>query len=104
MLDSHRALNYLVVQHPGVFVAAAERKGRAFLDSLETRVSDQPSLRRVVTVILSFVDRTTGVRERLSTAVDVTEEWPFLASGGGSTGPLLGLSHHLDDGSLGSRV
>ncbi len=79
-LDSHRALNYLVVQHPGVFIAAAERDGNSVLDNIETRL-DIAGLRRVITVVFTFTDRATGVPDRLFTRVDVTEEWPFLASG-----------------------
>ena len=77
--DGHRALNYLLVQHPGVFIAVAERANTAALESIETRVTQGSMSNRVVTVIFSFVDRAIGVTERLFCRVDVTEEWPFFA-------------------------
>jgi hypothetical protein len=85
--DGHRALNYLLVQHPGLFLAAAERRGHV-LDRIETRVSHVVSGRRHVAVILSFLERGTGVPERVYTTVDVTEEWPFIAGADGSSRPL----------------
>lgn len=93
-LDSHRALNYLIVQHPGLFIAAAERDGKAALDGIDTQV-ELSAVRRVVTVIFTFVDRATGVPERLFTRVDVTEQWPFLAGGAGGESAGLGLQPFL---------
>jgi hypothetical protein len=89
-IDSHRALNYLVVQHPGLFISAAERDEKAGLDSIDTHVKTA-SLRRVVTVVFTFIDRATGVPERLFTRVDVTEQWPFLAAGPTGAAATLGL-------------
>jgi hypothetical protein len=103
-LDSHRALNYLLVQHPGIFVAAAERGGNAILDSIETRVAEAASSRRVVTVILTFINRSTGVPERLFARVDVTEEWPFLAESNNAGAPVLGLANYIDYGPMGSTL
>jgi hypothetical protein len=80
--DGHRALNYLLVQHPGMFLAAAERSGHV-LDRIETRLMQTVAGRRHVAVILNFLERTTGVPERVYTTVDVTEEWPFVASAEG---------------------
>ncbi|HEU5407384.1 MAG TPA: hypothetical protein VFU48_06425 [Nitrospira sp.] len=87
LTDGHRALNYLAVQHPGLFLAAAERREHV-LDRIDTRVSQTAGGRRHVTVILQFLDRTTGVPERLSCTVDVTEEWPFVAGPDGAGAPL----------------
>ena len=36
--QAHRALNYFVMQHPGVFLAVAERAGRQRLQKIETRL------------------------------------------------------------------
>jgi hypothetical protein len=104
LLDSHRALNYLLVQHPGLFLAYAERNELAVLDSIETRLTDSPGLRRVVTVVLTFLDRATGVPERVFTRVDTTEEWPFLAdvSNGGTS--VLALRPFIDNGLQGTIV
>ena len=85
--DGHRALNYLLVQHPGMFLAAAERPNHV-LDRIETRITQLVSGRRQVAVILSFLDRGTGVPERVYATVDVTEEWPFVSSADGSVAPL----------------
>ncbi len=87
LTDGHRALNYLTVQHPGLFLAAAERREH-ILDRIDTRVNQTAGGRRHVTVILQFLDRTTGVPERLSCTVDVTEEWPFVAGPDGVGAPL----------------
>src|SRR5205085_12458761 len=57
--EGHRALNYFLVQHPGLFAAMAERANRAGLDSIETRVRQGNMGNRVVTVILTFIDRAT---------------------------------------------
>jgi hypothetical protein len=93
--DGHRALNYLLVQHPGMFLAAAERRNHT-LDRIETRVLQTVGGRRHVAVILHFLDRATGVPERLYCTVDVTEEWPFVASTDGSS-PALGFAPFLDN-------
>jgi hypothetical protein len=85
--DGHRALNYLLVQHPGIFLAAAERRGHR-LDRIETRVMQAMGTRRHVAVILTFLDLATGVPERLYCSVDVTEEWPFVVGAEGGMAPL----------------
>ena len=94
--DGHRALNYLLVQHPGMFLAAAERQNHQ-LDRIETRVLQAVAGRRHVAVILTFLDRTTGVPERVFCTVDVTEEWPFVIGGDGSTF-LIGFTPFLESG------
>ena len=94
--DGHRALNYLLVQHPGMFLAAAEREDQ-LLDRIETRVQLSAGGRRHVVVILVFVDRATGVAERVFCSVDVTEEWPFVLGGDGAASPL-GFAPFLENG------
>lgn len=103
-LDSHRALNYLLVQHPGIFVATAQRARRAILDAIETRVMEAASSRRVVTVIFTFIDKATGVPERLFARVDVAEEWPFLTETAHAGAAPLGLASYVDCGVWGSTV
>jgi hypothetical protein len=93
--DGHRALNYLLVQHPGMFLAATERRNHV-LDHIDTRVIHTVGGRRHVAVILIFLDRGTGVPERLYCTVDVTEEWPFIASSENVLTPL-GFSPFLDN-------
>jgi hypothetical protein len=98
--DVHRALNYLVMQHPGIFLLAAEKQERHQLDRIETRLVQGPSARRQVAVILSFVERSTGVVERYFTRVDITEEWPFVSDAEGGRG-AIGLSPYLENSMLG---
>jgi len=90
MTDGHRALNYLLLQHPGMFLAAAERSGH-LLDRIETRVMQGVGGRRHVAVILSFLDRATNVPERVYCTVDITEEWPFVVAPDG-----LGFAPYVD--------
>jgi hypothetical protein len=89
--DAHRGLNYLLVQHPGVFLAAAERVERHILDRIETREIQGMGARKLVAVIFTFLDRATGVPERLYCRVDVTEEWPFIADSMDGSRHALGL-------------
>lgn len=91
-LDTHRALNYVLVQHPGFFVAIAERSEECMLDRIETRSVSSSALRTHVAVIATFIKRMTGVPERLFCVVDVSERWPFIAGTSESgTGPLAML-------------
>jgi hypothetical protein len=101
--DSHRALNYLVIQHPGIFLAAVERASSRELDRIDTQLIQGASARKQVAVILSFLDPTTGVAERLFTRVDVTEEWPFVADVDGGQGPL-GLQPYIESSLFGMPI
>lgn len=98
--DVHRALNYLIMQHPGIFLSAAERHERHLLDRIDTRVIQAPGARKQVAVILSFIETSTGLTERLFTRVDVTDEWPFVADADGGRG-ALGLMPYLESALLG---
>lgn len=102
--DPHRALNYLLVQHAGPFVAAAQRAQSSLLDSIQIRVDERSNARRIVTVIFTFIDRATAVPERLFARVDVTEEWPFLVESPHGGASPLGLRPYVDDGSMGSAL
>jgi hypothetical protein len=99
--DEHRALNYSLMQHPGLFLAAAERAGQQVLDRVETRLLQGAGTRRLVNVILTFLDLTTGVPERLFCRVDVTEEWPFLADDVDGRRSPLGLLPYVEGNILG---
>jgi hypothetical protein len=69
--DEHRALNYLVVRYPAIYVAAAEQHGRnASLTGVEVRPSRLSGVRNMVDVVFSYTHRET----------DVTEEFPFLVT------------------------
>jgi hypothetical protein len=95
--DAHRALNFLLMRHPGLFLAAAERAGKSALDKIETRVIHGLGTRRLVAVILTFLDLTTGVPERLFCRVDVTEEWPFVADQADGSPAPLGLLPFIEN-------
>ncbi|MEV0115915.1 hypothetical protein AB0H77_22145 [Streptomyces sp. NPDC050844] len=99
--DAHRALNYVVVQHPGLFLAAAERRGKQVMERIEARQIHGLGTRRVVAVILTFLNVTTGVPERLFTRVDVTEEWPFIADREDGTRAPLGLLPYVENELMG---
>jgi hypothetical protein len=89
--DAHRALNFALVQHPGLFISAVQRMESSVLDRIETRPMHGPEARRQVALILTFLDRATGVPERLFCVIDVSEEWPFLADGADGSRAPLGL-------------
>lgn len=77
--DDHRALNYVATRYSQIYTTLAEQQNEnASLARVEVRSSALSGARLVVDVILSFVNRTTGVTTRYSLQVDVTEEWPFL--------------------------
>lgn len=79
--DEHRALNYLATRYPAIYNLGAERFGAGYsLLSIETAPSRLSGTRRMVNVNLVFVQRETQVPDRYSVRVDVTEEFPFLAS------------------------
>jgi hypothetical protein len=99
-MDTHRALNYVLVQHPGLALSVSERP-KSVLDRIETRPVQGTDMRRMVAVILTFVSRTTGVPERLFCRVDVTEEWPFLVEDSGTSVPILGLMPYVEQGASG---
>jgi hypothetical protein len=99
--DAHRALNYALMQHPGIFLAAAERAGRQVLDRIETRIIRGLGPRRVVAIVLTFLDIATGVPERLFCRIDVTEEWPFVAGEAGVSQSPLGLMPFVENELLG---
>jgi hypothetical protein len=79
--DEHRALNYLATRYPAVYERASAQLDRNFyLTAVETTGSRLSGVRRLVNVILVFTHRQTQEVERYSVRVDVTEEFPFLAS------------------------
>jgi hypothetical protein len=96
--DPQRAVNYVLMQHPGPLLAAAERQKRGILERIETRQLNDLGARKVIAVIFSFVDRTTGVVERLFCRIDVTEEWPFIAdSPSGTPGSPVALLPYVEN-------
>jgi hypothetical protein len=79
--DEHRALNYLTVRYPAIFVTVADAHARnQALTSVEVRPSALSGVRKIVEVIFCFTNRATDVVEKFFVRVDVTEEFPFLVT------------------------
>ena len=79
--DEHRALNYLAMRYPAIYVLVAEAFGRNLsLSAVETRLSRLSGTRKLVDAIFSCTHRTTDVMEKYFCRVDVTEEFPFLVT------------------------
>jgi hypothetical protein len=79
--DEHRALNYVATRFPAVYNLCAERFGSGFaLTAIETAPSRLSGTRRLVNITIVFTHRETQLPDRYSVRVDVTEEFPFLAS------------------------
>ena len=77
--DEHRAINYLALQHPGIYhlVAQENLDGKALI-GIDARHSHSGG-RRIATVRFSFRQRLTELTERFQIRVDVTG-LPFLES------------------------
>lgn len=81
-LDEHRAINYLALRYPAMYAKAYELFATGFsLNSVDVQPSEVGMTRNLVDVIFSFRDRSTNFVEKWSARVDVTEEFPFLATG-----------------------
>jgi PatG C-terminal len=79
--DADRALNYLAVRYERIYEVVAEAHLRnQSLSSIDARPAALAGARRLVDVVFSFADRSTDVVDRWSVRVDVTEEFPYLAS------------------------
>jgi hypothetical protein len=79
--DEHRALNYLAVRYPSIYVKTVELYAEeSSLTGVEVRPSRLSGIRKVFDVIFSYRNRRTDVAEKFFVRVDVTEEFPFLVS------------------------
>ena len=79
--DEHRALNYLAVRYPAIYLKYAEMAQQSYaLSAVEVLTSRLSGARTIVDVIFSYSHRQTDVIDRYFVRVDVTEEFPFLAS------------------------
>lgn len=79
--SEHRALNYLAVRYPAIYAHATEQFARDLsLTAVEVTPSRLSGLRTLVNVIFTYTHRVTGAAEKSSARVDVSEEFPFLAS------------------------
>ena len=80
-LDEHRAINYLAVRFGSIYTLATTRFEENFvLDKIEARTVNLTSHRKLVKVIFSYINRSTIFSDKYSIRVDVTDEFPFLAS------------------------
>jgi len=79
--DDHRALNYLAMRYPAIYVKAAEEFGRdCSLTGVEVRPSPLSSTRKIVDVVFAWTNRNTDFTEKFSVRCDMTEEFPFLVT------------------------
>ncbi len=79
--DEHRALNYLTVRYPKIYERAAEGfDASSSLAAIEVLPSRLSGVRRIVNVVFTYTDRSSGVQEKFAVKVDVTEEFPFLVA------------------------
>jgi hypothetical protein len=77
--DANRALNYLAVRDPSVYVHAVSALAHnSSLTALNVQLSPLTGSRRIVEVIFSYTDRQSDVVQKYFARVDVTEEFPFL--------------------------
>jgi hypothetical protein len=79
--DSNRAMNYVATRYPGLYSLAAEMAGKSYaITRIEARPLGIGDARRLANVVVGFTSRTTDLVEKYFVTVDVTEEFPFLAS------------------------
>jgi hypothetical protein len=79
--DDHRALNYLVVRYKEIYAVTAGAHSRnETLTAIETHSSRLSGSRTVIDVVFCYTNRTTDVKEKFFTRVDVTEQFPFLVT------------------------
>jgi hypothetical protein len=79
--NAHRALNYLAVRYPNIYIKTAEEFARDFaLTGVEVRPSSLSGARKIVDAIFSYTNRMTDFTERFFVRVDISEEFPFLVT------------------------
>jgi hypothetical protein len=79
--DDHRALNYLVMRYQAIYAKAAEYFAQnCSLTSVDVHPSALSSTRNIVEVVFGYTNRNTDVVDKCFVRVDVTDEFPFLAT------------------------
>lgn len=77
--DEHRAVNYLAVRYPQIYIHTAEMFAQdCSVSAVEVMPSRLTGNRKLVNVILSYVNRKTDVIDKYYVRVDVTERYPYL--------------------------
>jgi hypothetical protein len=80
-LDTHRALNYLVVRYPAIYSRVVDAFNNDYsLTRVDALASPLSGARKIVEVVLCFAKRSSEFSEKYSVRVDVTDEFPFLFS------------------------
>lgn len=79
----HRAITYLAVRYNAIYKQAAAliHTGNAFTGIEVRPAALGGEARTIVTVIFTFVNLQTNVTQKWACSVDVTEEFPFMATG-----------------------
>ncbi len=79
--DDHRALNYLALRYKAIYAKAAEYFAQnCSLTGVDVQGSPLSGVRKVLEVIFSYTNRNTDVVDKCFVRVDVTDEFPFLAT------------------------
>ncbi len=79
--DEDRALNYLAMRYERIYVVTSEAFGRnESLTGIEVRLAPLSGTRKLVDVIFTYTNRSNLAVDKWSVRVDVTEEFPFLAT------------------------
>ena len=79
--DGDRALNYLTVRYPAIYLRVVDAYSRnCSLSGVSANLSNLGGPRKIVDVVFSFVDRRTDVTDKFLVRVDVSDEFPFLVT------------------------
>jgi hypothetical protein len=81
--DEHRALNYVSVNYPDVYVPQStgmSNPSSSYFLGVDTRHSALGGDRAIIDVILNYRDSANGLTSSYFTSVDVTGQFPFLVT------------------------
>ncbi|MET9694937.1 hypothetical protein ABZY81_42275 [Streptomyces sp. NPDC006514] len=79
--DEHRALNYLAMRYPEIYIRTAQAFADDFsLSGVTVRRSQLGGSRTVVDCVFAYTSRRAGFTEKAAVSVDVTDEFPFLVA------------------------
>jgi hypothetical protein len=82
--DEHRALNYLSVNYPEIYMSqwsgGTTTAPAVYFEGVEARHSPLGSGRAIIDVILRYMNQASGIVTRYFTSVDVTGQFPYLVT------------------------
>jgi hypothetical protein len=79
MAPEHRALNYISLRYPGVYILASKKAAEGFsLQAVRFLRAPVVGERVLIDVLLTFISNADSRAERWSVKVDVTDKYPFL--------------------------